>query len=36
VIRATRTWRLAYQPLTRKYRVTFGGLNQNYDSLPTR
>ncbi len=30
---ASRTWRLAYQPLTRKYRVTFGGLNQNYDSL---
>jgi hypothetical protein len=30
---ATRTWRLAYQPLTRKYRVTFGGLNQSYDTL---
>jgi hypothetical protein len=29
----TRTWRLAYQPLTRKYRVTLGGLNQNYDTL---
>jgi len=29
----TRTWRLAYQPLTRKYRVTFGGLNQHYDNL---
>jgi|SRR5882724_7178938 len=29
----SRTWRLAYQPLTRKYRVTLGGLNQNYDSL---
>lgn len=29
----TRTWRLAYQPLTRKYRVTFGGLNQHFDSL---
>jgi hypothetical protein len=29
----TRTWRLAYQPLTRKYRVTFGGLSQHYDSL---
>jgi hypothetical protein len=28
-----RRWRLAYQPLTRKYRVTFGGLNQNYDTL---
>lgn len=30
---AERTWRLAFQPLTRKYRVSFGGLNQNYDSL---
>ncbi|WP_235581140.1 MULTISPECIES: DUF4390 domain-containing protein [unclassified Rhizobacter] len=30
---ATRTWRLAYQPLTRKYRVTFGGLHQSYDNL---
>ena len=30
---ASRTWRLAYQPLTRKYRVTFGGLNQNHDNL---
>ncbi|MGY4831384.1 DUF4390 domain-containing protein [Sphaerotilaceae bacterium SBD11-9] len=29
----TRTWRLAYQPLTRKYRVTYGGLSQNYESL---
>lgn len=29
----TRTWRLAYQPLTRKYRVTYGGLSQHYDSL---
>lgn len=29
----SRTWRLAYQPLTRKYRVTFGGLSQNYDNL---
>jgi hypothetical protein len=34
VASVTRTWRLAYQPLTRKYRVTFGGLNQNFDSLP--
>jgi hypothetical protein len=31
--KATRTWRLAYQPLTRKYRVTLGGLNQSFDSL---
>jgi hypothetical protein len=29
----TRTWRLAYQPLTRKYRVTYGGLSQHYDNL---
>jgi hypothetical protein len=29
----SRTWRLAYQPLTRRYRVTFGSLNQNYDTL---
>ena len=33
VAKATRTWRLAYQPLTRHYRVTFGSLNQNYESL---
>ncbi len=29
----SRTWRVAYQPLTRLYRVTFGGLNQNFDVL---
>lgn len=29
----SRTWRLAYQPLTRRYRVTFGSLNQSYDTL---
>ena len=29
----SRTWRVAYQPLTRKYRVTFGGLNQSFDTL---
>jgi hypothetical protein len=29
----SRTWRLAYQPLTRRYRVTFGSLNQTYDTL---
>jgi hypothetical protein len=28
-----RSWRLSYQPLTRKYRVSLGGLTQNYDSL---
>lgn len=33
VARAGRTWRLAYQPLTRRYRVSFGSLNQNYDTL---
>lgn len=27
---ATRLWRIAYQPLTSSYRVTFGGLNLNY------
>jgi hypothetical protein len=31
--RATRVWRVAFQPLTRKYRVTFGGLNQNFDTV---
>lgn len=30
---AERIWRLAFQPLTRKYRVSFGGLNQGFDSL---
>lgn len=30
---ASRTWRVAYQPLTRKFRVSFGGLNQNFDNL---
>ncbi len=30
---AERTWRLAFQPLTRKYRVSFGGLNQSFDNL---
>jgi len=33
VNKVSRVWRVAYQPLTRKYRVTFGGLNQNFDSL---
>jgi hypothetical protein len=31
---ASRSWRLSYQPLTRKYRVSLGGLAQSYDSLP--
>lgn len=35
VASATRSWRLAYQPLTRKYRVTFGSLlNQSFDNVP--
>ena len=33
VVKTSRTWRLTYQPLTRKYRVTQGGLNQNFDNL---
>jgi hypothetical protein len=33
ISKATRVWRVAFQPLTRKYRVTFGGLNQNFDLL---
>lgn len=30
---ASRTWRLSYLPLTRNYRVSFGGLSQSYDNL---
>ncbi|HEY1393528.1 MAG TPA: DUF4390 domain-containing protein [Methylibium sp.] len=30
---ASRTWRLAYQPLTRRYRIGFSGLSQSYDRL---
>jgi hypothetical protein len=33
VARATRNWRLTYQPLTRMYRVSSGGLNQNFETL---
>ena len=33
VANVERIWRLAFQPLTRKYRVSFGGLHQNFDSL---
>ena len=33
VARATLTWRLSYQPLTRSYRVGTGGLAQNFDTL---
>jgi hypothetical protein len=32
VSHATRLWRVVYQPLTSSYRVTFGGLTQNYNS----
>ncbi len=32
VAHALRIWRIVYQPLTSTYRVTFGGLSQNYDS----
>jgi Domain of unknown function (DUF4390) len=32
VASATRTWRIVYQPLTQSYRVTLGGLSQNYGS----
>lgn len=34
VSRAIRSWRLTYQPLTRKYRVGVAGLDQSFDSLP--
>ena len=30
----SRSWRLAWQPLTRQYRVSTGGLHQSYASLP--
>ena len=30
VNRVTRTWRLAYQPLTRTYRVSFGGVKHSF------
>jgi hypothetical protein len=33
VASAERTWRLAWQPLTDTYRVSFAGLNQNFDTL---
>jgi hypothetical protein len=33
VARATRNWRLTWQPLTRRYRVNFGSLSDNYDTL---
>ncbi|MBA3598668.1 MAG: DUF4390 domain-containing protein [Methylibium sp.] len=33
VAEATRNWRLTWQPLTRRYRVNFGSLSDNYDTL---
>jgi hypothetical protein len=33
ISRVGRTWRLAWQPLTRTYRVSFGPLAQSHDSL---
>ncbi len=33
IARVTRSWRLTYQPLTRMYRVSTGGLNQNFETL---
>ena len=32
IAQATRSWRVAYQPLTSNYRVSFGGLSQTYPS----
>ena len=32
VAHAVRIWKIVYQPLTATYRVTFGGLSQNYIS----
>lgn len=31
--RVTRSWRLSYQPLTSSWRVSLGGLSQNYPTL---
>lgn len=33
ISRHSRSWRLAWQPLTRQYRVSTGGLHQTYGSL---
>ncbi|MES2717549.1 MAG: DUF4390 domain-containing protein [Pseudomonadota bacterium] len=33
VARVSRTWRLAYQPLTASWRLSLGGLSQGYPSL---
>jgi hypothetical protein len=34
VARVTRSWRIAYQPLTSTWRVGFGGFNQSFQTLP--
>jgi len=33
VSRVTKAWRLTYQPLTRQYRVSFGGTQMGFDQL---
>lgn len=33
IARVTRSWRVAYQPLTGTWRVALGGLNQNFATL---
>jgi len=33
VLRTSRSWRVAFQPLTRRYRVSVGGLTQTFDHL---
>lgn len=33
VARVSRAWRLAFQPLTSSWRVSFGGLNQSFPTL---
>jgi Domain of unknown function (DUF4390) len=34
VARVARSWRIAYQPLTATWRLSLGGLNQSYATLP--
>jgi hypothetical protein len=34
IARVSRSWRLTWQPLTRQYRVSTGGLHQSYATLP--
>ncbi|WP_067069433.1 DUF4390 domain-containing protein [Roseateles chitosanitabidus] len=33
ISQTSRTWRLTWQPLTRQYRVSTGGLHQSFDTL---